>query len=136
MLIIIAYHGLQVFARKLIRPFGALGAKDLQNEVRAVEKLCEPGSHKNIVSVLRHGRFPPLLYFIDMEVCELNLENYIHRKWPAEIVAKVPHFTNDVPARTRMSQVWEILEDITSGVAFIHLNKEIHRDLKPRNSTT
>jgi len=68
-----------------------------------------------------------------MELCEINLENYILRKWPPAIVARISYFADELPARTRMSQVWEIMEDITDGLAFIHRNKEIHRDLKPQN---
>lgn len=30
-------------------------------------------------------------------------------------------------------KIWRIMEDITSGIAFIHFHKEVHRDLKPRN---
>jgi len=45
------------------------------------------------------------------------------------------YFTDDVVAEERMSQAWKILEDITSGLAFIHFHKEIHRDLKPKIST-
>jgi serine/threonine protein kinase len=29
--------------------------------------------------------------------------------------------------------MWQIMMDICSGVAFIHEQKYVHRDLKPRN---
>src|SRR5271170_5930502 len=99
--------------------------------MRAVAKLCKVGAHSNIVPVLRLGRFPPSYYFLDMELCDLNLETHIKREWTARVQTKMPFFTADMSPRTRMSQVWEIMECITSGVAFIHANEEVHRDLKP-----
>jgi serine/threonine protein kinase len=86
-----------------------------------------------VVSVFRHGLLSTSYYFLDMELCELNLEDYIERKWTSLIIRKVSYFTNDQPSRMRASQIWDIMQDISSGVAFIHSNKEIHRDLKPRN---
>jgi serine/threonine protein kinase len=111
-----------------------LAWESIKNEVRAVAKLCKPGTNKNIVSVFRHGTLTAShFYFLDMELCELNLEHYIERKWTPLITAKVPYFTNEQPTRMRTSQIWDIMEDISSGVGFIHLQNEIHRDLKPRN---
>ena len=102
--------------------------------MRAVRKLCNVGAHPNIVPVLRLGEFTEAsYYFIDMELCGLNLERYIHRDWTPTLQTQMPFFTADFPPRMRMSQVWEIMEGITNGVAFIHENKEIHRDSEPRN---
>jgi serine/threonine protein kinase len=33
-----------------------------------------------------------------------------------------------------MTQIWDVMEDLTKGVAFIHSQGHVHRDLKPRNS--
>lgn len=30
---------------------------------------------------------------------------------------------------------WDILEQIASGVQFIHNHRQVHRDLKPQNGT-
>lgn len=106
----------------------------IENELRAVEKLCKPGTHKNIVAVVRYGRFPPSYYFIDMELCDINLECWIERRWSTVHEKTLPYMTADFPPRMRMSQIWDIMEDVLNGVAFIHSRQEIHRDLKPRNS--
>jgi serine/threonine protein kinase len=109
---------------------------DIQNELRAVDKLCTPEIHKNVVAVFRHGKLPPYYYYLDMELCDLNLQAYIERKWTSVTEEKMPYFTRgDLGPRKRMAQIWDIMEDVTSGIAFIHSLQEIHRDMKPRNGT-
>ena len=104
--------------------------------MRAVAKLCmAQHTHQNIVSVFDHGRLSAFLYFIDMELCDLNLEQWIYRSWDHLTVQKLPFLTAELPPRARMGQVWDIMEDITRAVAFIHGAHEIHRDLKPSNGS-
>lgn len=76
-----------------------------------------------------------MIWFIDMERCDLNLETYISRDWTPELHASVPFFTTiDIcPTSQRIQQVGEIIRDIVKGVAFIHSQQLVHRDLKPRN---
>jgi serine/threonine protein kinase len=100
-----------------------------------VTKLCREGAHENVVAVLRQGQFPSAFHYIDMELCDLNLETYIKCEWTPLIHQRMPFFTFDLPHRMRLSQAWEIMECITNGVSYIHTNREIHRDLKPRNGT-
>jgi serine/threonine protein kinase len=102
--------------------------------MRAVAKLCMTHhTHKNIVSVFDYGRLSSFLYFIDMELCDLNLERWIYRTWDEATAKKLPFLTAELPPRARLGQVWDIMEDITGAVAFIHKEHEIHRDLKPSN---
>ena len=75
----------QVFARKLLRPFGGVTTEDIANEARAVTKLCSPGAHENIVEVCHHGWLPSPAseyYFIDMEYCVTTLEEHINENLP------------------------------------------------------
>ena len=79
-----------------------MSIEDMNNEIRAAVKLCTVGQSGNTIEVIRCGQLPRYPYFfIDMELCDFNLETYILQ------------FAN--------------------GVAFIHRNNEVHRDLKPRN---
>lgn len=123
-----------MFARKVIRPFGYITTENVLNEVRAVGKLCKPGGHKNIVPVFQYGAHSTNpYYFLDMELCDLNLNAWIARKWDVAIQNKMPYFTGNLSAKINMTQIWAIMEDITNGVAFIHSKGETHRDLKPAN---
>jgi serine/threonine protein kinase len=104
--------------------------------MRAVSKLCMTAkTHKNIVSVFAYGKLSHFVYHIDMELCDLNLERWIYQKWDENTAKKLPHLTVELPPRMRLGQVWDIMEDITRAVAFIHDEHEIHRDLKPSNGT-
>jgi serine/threonine protein kinase len=103
--------------------------------MRAVAKLCTTEhTHQNIVAVFNFGRLSTFLYFIDMELCDLNLERWIYGTWDKATARKLPLLTADLPPRARIGQVWDIMEDITRAVAFVHDVNEIHRDLKPSNS--
>ena len=73
------------------------------------------------------------LYFIDMELCDLNLQDYIDRNWPSAISLQMPFFTIDLPPRLKQTEIWSIMEDVTDGIEFIHSLDEVHRDIKPKN---
>src|SRR5271169_5762753 len=108
--------------------------EDVQNEIRAVEKLCKPGTHKNIVTVLRHG---PLdnspFYYFDMELCDFNLETFSESLWkPATWEEMLTSTEKPFDIDSRMKTIWSMMSQIASGVLFIHLQQEVRRDLKPR----
>ena len=74
----------QAFARKLLHiPW--VTRRVVEKEVEAILKVCGQGRPTNIVAVLKHGEIQEAsLYFIDMELCDLNLSEYIHRpNWAA-----------------------------------------------------
>jgi len=73
------------------------------------------------------------LYFIDMELCEINLAHYIYRIQDSGTPDSLPQFIRDAPSSVKATQIWNVMYQITSGLAYIHENKEVHRDLKPEN---
>lgn len=109
--------------------------KDIDNELRAIDKLCKTG-HPSIVEVFEYGQLKPDLYFyyIDMELCDFTLEEYIHGK-------EVPRLKNWESIRSDKLfgayelkfYVLEIAEEILNGLIFIHRHDEVHRDLSPQN---
>jgi serine/threonine protein kinase len=73
------------------------------------------------------------LYFIDMELCDLNLETYIYGGSVSTIEENALHFRQLPSSPLKVEQIWGIVTDITSGLAYIHDHGEVHRDLKPAN---
>lgn len=127
----------------MVRPFGAVTKQDVENEIRALSTLLKDGGHPNIVSFLNHGCLSDQRYFIDMELCDLNLDDYIRGKNLDFIGMKESasdsFFNSAVSARdkslTKWVNVWAIMNQIATGLEFIHSKGQVHRDLKPRNST-
>ena len=123
-----------MFARKLIRPFSTIIIEDIENEIRAVTKLCAKG-HRNIIQVRGHDWLSGSPYYaIDMEYCELTLGEYIREKrnLGAPYHGRGVNANGDSRA-SKWREFCKIMLDIINGVAFIHSCKEVHRDLKPSN---
>jgi len=125
---------IQVFARKLVRPFAErINDADIANEIRAMEKLCK-GRHQNIIIIFNHGRLrvQSAFYFIDMQLCDFNLDEYLRG------TKHTPGLNRWKRAETTDAAIliiWPIMDQITDGLAFIHKHKEVHRDLNPQNGT-
>jgi serine/threonine protein kinase len=125
----------KIFARKILRIFGDITFEDIENEMRAVEKLCMFDTHKNIVSVFKYGNIRASnFYYIDMQMCDMNLEYWIEHSYAQNEAAKKKalSFTGEI-ASLMTEDIWTIMKDISRGLTFIHERKVIHRDIKPRN---
>ena len=99
-----------------------LSRTDILNEFRAIEQLCKQSSHENIVAVYRYDQLGSW-YYIDMELCEFNLAQYIYDFDMADPM---------LPA-LNMTTVLKIMQDVSRGLAFIHQSQKVHRDIKPQN---
>ena len=100
-----------------------LARQDIFNEFQTIEQLCKQSSHENIVAVYRYDRLGDW-YYIDMELCEFNLEQYIYDFDTAD---------RTLPVLT-MSTLLKIMQEVSRGLAFIHESRKVHRDIKPQNS--
>ena len=99
--------------------------------MRVINKLSGD-VHPNIVQVLRIGEIiGSPYYFIDMELCDINLEQYIYSNPSA--AESFPHLVREAPSAVQASQVWNVMKQIARGLTFIHGHNEVHRDLKPHN---
>ena len=98
-------------------------------------KLYEQGAHLNIVTVLRLGELKTSpYYFIDMELCDLTLEDYIYRLIPPGPTESIPHFIKDGAPPLKSQQIWNVMKQVACGTKYIHDLNLVHRDLKPANS--
>lgn len=106
------------------------GSPIIENELRVIIKLSCDGGHKNIIHVLTFGNFPDDTYaFIDMDLCDFNLEQYNNCNW------KRIHAAHRIPKGSLELEIWNIMKQIADGLGFIHGLEEVHRDLKPRNGS-
>jgi serine/threonine protein kinase len=109
--------------------------EEIEFEVQAIRKICGNGLHPHIVEVLKLGELRNTdYYFIDMELCDLNLEEYIYCSTPPNPSKSIPYFIKDAPPPLKAQQIWNIMRQIASGVKHMHALNIVHRDLKPANS--
>ena len=134
------------FARKLIRPFGSVTKADIENEVKAITDISASGGHRHVIRFLLHGPLPASdYYYIDMELCDFNLDKYIYApdrsllfpgpfKRGESKERRKPAFCEQWNSiREQRENVWTIMDHITAGVEFLHGRGLAHRDLKPQN---
>jgi hypothetical protein len=77
---------------------------------------------------LRHDRFSSgSIYFIDMELCTLNLHNYIYRTLEyirhASVLSNDRTFViEDTSTHLKLINIWTIMDHVAQGLEFIHKN--------------
>jgi serine/threonine protein kinase len=129
-------HCGKAFARKLLHiPLSTW--ETVKCEASAIIKLSAQGGHKHIINFLRLGELRhSAYYFIDMELCDLNLETFVHSPSPSPTnpSESIPYFIRDRPPPIKAQQIWNVMRQITCGTEYIHSLNLVHRDLKPANN--
>jgi serine/threonine protein kinase len=131
------------FARKVMR-VTQVSDEDVKNEVKVIDSLRTIGRHQNIIDILKHGWLYDDMshYFIDMELADLTLSDYIryafHNRDLGTQVNFRPDFNPIFASREcsrsqRLHSMWIIGHQIASGLEFLHKNGHVHRDLNPKN---
>lgn len=108
-----------------------------------VSSLIESRGHENIIGILAHGWLKGAggVYFIDMELGNLTLHDYIEYLHGTEfslidISSIGPGFVQrDCSASERLNNLWTIGIHVARGLEFLHSRGHVHRDLKPSNGT-
>jgi len=100
----------------------------IEVERKNLDLLMQNGEHPNIVKVIeycwRYFPYPKCteLFALDMELGDVNLDEYIKSKFIQNNAIGVP-----------VTEVWNIMVQLSSGLSFLHLHRLIHCDLKPHN---
>jgi serine/threonine protein kinase len=129
------------FARKVIQVRGVAMRALVERETQILLELHKAGEHRNIIKILGHGWLPKpySFYYIDMDLCDSNLHDYIYGARLAETERLLEENPSPVYAPRecdlliKLRNIWAIMTHISDGLEFIHANGHVHRDLKPRN---
>jgi serine/threonine protein kinase len=104
---------------------------DIQSEHEKLKAFCNQRTHKNLVSIHRHGCLKVFgtedqlpFYYIDMELGEQSLSNYIANRYSGG--------TDDGISNR---EVWSIVQQLASGTKYLHGKDIFGACLKPDNST-
>ena len=114
----------------MIRTLGFVTKDDVDNEVRAIRKLCQ-NQHPNVVQVFDYGQLNPdsMIHFIDMELCDISLANYLLGQELSGLASwTTVREQDEIP-----THAYNILQQILNGLLYIHCLEEVHRDLSPQN---
>lgn len=121
--------------------------EDIKTETRAIETFLNSKEHPHIIKVLSHGWLtrPFNCYIIDMELCDLDLHEYIYGERPDWISSwgeslesgiNLSFLRRNAPLLDKLRNTFIIMAQIAKGVESIHQHSIVHRDIKPRNGQT
>jgi serine/threonine protein kinase len=126
--------------RKLIRVNG-VGYTDREIAERLEDslQLCRT-PHENILQIISHGLLEQhrTTYFIDTEYCDLSLERYMYSKKSLDLgeVMLLQDYSKMVGDGNLAPFICGVMQELLSGLIFLHRSGRKHGDLSPRNGNT
>lgn len=112
--------------------------EDIKSEAQAVSFIHEKGGHDNIIGILQHGWLKGLfhVYFIDMELCQFTLAEYISYFKGTKSPSMDIDFSTRSPVLVkagcilyeRIRNMWTIGKHVAEGLSFVHSSGHVHRD--------
>src|SRR5271169_6813535 len=102
----------------------------MAREVEVMSGLT-PRAHNHIIEILDHGSLGEhtASYFIDMEYCDINLDEYI--RGVRTSIRGLMDYAKAIEQEQQSFIVCSILQQLISGLVFLHNQGKVHRDLKP-----
>ena len=98
-------------------------------EAIVVAGLLRDGlNNDNLIKVFRHGRIDGRHYGIDMELCDFDMHQYIKQRRLRS--------HGSMRGKRGPYEIIQITKQVAGGLAFIHRHQLVHRDVKPKNSTS
>jgi serine/threonine protein kinase len=118
--------------------FGVTG-EDVDRELEVIRQVCLSG-HRQIIQVFHQDRLRSSeIYYFYMELCHMNLHEYIHGHRSLVLQSNQRHANpfvfvgKDASTRQRTINLWTIVYEVSEGLKFVHSKRYTHRDLKPEN---
>ena len=115
----------------------------IEQEARIIGSLLESDVHPNLVTIFHHGWIISSfnMYFIDMELCNLSLFDYIKCKrenrplsdFGIEKPSNPVIVGNSCELVESAHNIWTIGAHVARGLQFLHSRNYVHRDLNPKN---
>lgn len=109
--------------------FRICGRDDIVRELQKIVRVCKDQT-KNIVEVYDIGDISAdsVAVYFDMELCSMNLQDYIQGDYNIDILRwRLPDEPNT------LFGLIGIMEQVMSGIEFIHGQGIVHRNLCPQN---
>lgn len=103
---------------------------EIENEIEMIKQLAT-GTHEHIIEVLSHGYLRTDHYFIHMEYCDIDLDQYIHDRIPVD---SLMDYRTAITDGYLSFYICAILQQLISALVWIRKHRKVHRDLKPKNS--
>lgn len=100
-------------ALKIYKPSGALDEEGKNDFKKEFARLCEL-NHSNIIHAIGFGIHKDELPYLAMRVCKNGSAK--------KLIGNV-----------KEDELWDFIEQVTSGIQYLHKREVVHQDLKPDN---